>query len=433
MSPLIPVCSSASLHLRRLWSGDALRTWLTHADQGVVSAGNFLAMLLVARHLRLEDYGLYALLWSVILTLAGLYNALCYYPISVFCPKLPNSAISAHTATVIGLAAGSLLALCALALVVCIPFVSAILLFQVGAALFGFVLQETMRRVLISTFRPAEALTADLVRQSSFVLLVWALLNKWDGSLGTLFVASAVSSGLGMAVQWSSLRPCWPRDRKLISTALEYWGLGRWLLASAVLGTAMTQIYPWAISCFRGRQGVAIFQAMTNVVGITHPIMFSTTTLVISSVALALRDDKPGRATRKVAIRQGVYGAALIAPVLTVLITCPERTLVMIYGPANQYLFAAPLLRALAISYALLYIGNIGTALLEGESRPQLSLKVTGVAAVLGLVLVLPASAVYGVSGAIISGVAVHACRALYAAVVALGPSAFSRAHLFGR
>jgi O-antigen/teichoic acid export membrane protein len=429
MSTLISASSSVSFRRHRFWSGSALRASLTYADQGIVSAGNFVATLLIARHLTPEDYGIYALLWSVILSLVAIYNALFGYPVSVFCPKLAYRAISAHTTMLLGLAGSSLVALCAFGLLICIPFVRPMLLLQAGAALFGLVLQETMRRILISNFRPTQALAADLARQILLVLLVRAQLNTGHASPGMLLVASAASSVLGMAVQWGSLRPCWPRDLKIISTASDYWGLGRWALGITVLGTVLAQIYPWAISCFAGPKGVAMYQAVVNVVGITNPIMFSTGTLAVSSVALTFAERKCRRATRKVALRQGLYGATLIAPVLAAVIACPERILLIIYGHASQYVSSAPLLRALAISYALLYVGNIGTTLLEGEGRPQLSLKVTSMTAVLALALVVPASAIYGVRGAIISGVVVNACRALYAAIVAFGPDVFAGAH----
>src|SRR5262245_14286948 len=53
------------------------------ADQGVVSLGNFLTTIILARSLTPSDYGLWSVLFGLILMLNGLPASLITYPLSV--------------------------------------------------------------------------------------------------------------------------------------------------------------------------------------------------------------------------------------------------------------------------------------------------------------------------------------------------------------
>jgi hypothetical protein len=56
-------------------------------DQGLLSSSNFLVAILLARWLTRDQYGAYALAFSIFLLLAGFHNAFLLEPMSVFGPE----------------------------------------------------------------------------------------------------------------------------------------------------------------------------------------------------------------------------------------------------------------------------------------------------------------------------------------------------------
>src|SRR5690242_14243325 len=60
---------------------------LAFLDQGLNSGSNFVVSLLLARWLTSEEYGAYALAYSIFLLLSGFHNALILEPMSVLGPS----------------------------------------------------------------------------------------------------------------------------------------------------------------------------------------------------------------------------------------------------------------------------------------------------------------------------------------------------------
>jgi len=78
--------------LKTLVSNKKLLFWtkkstLSILDQGVFAGGNFLLNLLLARWLKPEDYGVFALTYAIFLLLTAFHNSVLVEPVSVFGPK----------------------------------------------------------------------------------------------------------------------------------------------------------------------------------------------------------------------------------------------------------------------------------------------------------------------------------------------------------
>ncbi len=72
-----------------LWSGSCLwlsKGFLALLDQGLISGSNFLVTILLARWLTAEQYGAYALAFSIFLLSAGIHQSLLLEPMSVLGP-----------------------------------------------------------------------------------------------------------------------------------------------------------------------------------------------------------------------------------------------------------------------------------------------------------------------------------------------------------
>src|ERR1039458_3007017 len=75
------------------WAGKGSLALL---DQGLISGSNFLVGILLARWLVPEQYGAYALAFSIFLFASGFHNALLLEPISVFGPASYGKCLPAY-------------------------------------------------------------------------------------------------------------------------------------------------------------------------------------------------------------------------------------------------------------------------------------------------------------------------------------------------
>jgi O-antigen/teichoic acid export membrane protein len=83
-------------------------------DQGLISGSNFLIGILLARWLVPEQYGAYALAFSVFLFAAGFHGALLLEPMSVFGPAAYSKCLPAYLGKLLGLHSALVLLLAAL-------------------------------------------------------------------------------------------------------------------------------------------------------------------------------------------------------------------------------------------------------------------------------------------------------------------------------
>ena len=204
----------------------------TLVDQCVVSGGNFLLNVLLARTLSQDDYGEFALFLGAIFLLRTIDYSFISYPLSVrLCvvddeerPRLlGNTAVLAVALSLV------LLVLMAIGTTVLedenilLPACLCYLCWQA---------QETSRRFLLADFRYREAVAGDGVAYVGQVLLIAVLLwidfhHAFDRAL-----CDVGDVRLGALVHASKLRFARPDIGELRSLALEYLSVGKWSLVS---------------------------------------------------------------------------------------------------------------------------------------------------------------------------------------------------------
>src|SRR4029077_17429687 len=110
---------------------------------------------------------------------------------------------------------------------------------------------------------------------------------------------------------------------KLREHARMFWATGRWVLGSNVLANLNIQAGPWAIFLFRGPADAAGFQAVANLIGVSHPIMLSLGNFLIPAVA-RVRAKQGLLAARRVALSQSTQAALLLLPLILLLLVMPR-------------------------------------------------------------------------------------------------------------
>lgn len=353
--------------LRALFNGRGL--WAL-ADQGIVSGGNFLTNILVARTLTPAEYGVYILIFGIILFLNNLHAALITYPLSV-------KGASADRAGLRYFASGSLLLTVVLVLPLSIGVFGAVwavgrlhLAPWVCGVLLLWLIQETIRRALMAHLRYREILWGDALTYLGQAGLVWTLSQRGQPSVEAIFGVMALTSGAAGALQAIQLGLKSVIFSEMWRFAEIYWDLGRWVLLTNLMSIVTSQAVPWTLAFFHGTQEAAALQAVSNVLGVVHPVLFSLNSQILPAAARAYLEGGVG-AARRVTLGYATQGAALIMPYYAALMVWPEGALYVFYGPGSPYLGLDVALRLFVLIYIFIYLSYVLGALLSGLEENQ--------------------------------------------------------------
>jgi O-antigen/teichoic acid export membrane protein len=182
-----------------------------------------------------------------------------------------------------------------------------------------------------------------------------------------------------------------------------FWATGRWVLGSNVLANLNIQAGPWALFLFRGPADAAGFQAIANLIGVSHPIMLSLGNFLVPAVA-RVRVKQDLLAARRVALTQSTQAALLLLPLTLLFLIMPRPLLGLFYGSASPYAVLDGPLRLLALTYVLTFWAlAIRYFLIAVESKNQAQFLIELSGSTLFIVALIPMTFRWGVPGAIVA------------------------------
>lgn len=246
------------------------------ADQSLVSASNFLAVVLLARALEPSAFGLFLLGYTALLFVNQLQNSLITRPHNVLAAALEGGEYASFTtAAAIAQAVfsvGVLLVALGCALVAAAAQGDmALLLFALGPAAFAWQMQEFLRQVMYTKGLVGRAFVCDLISYGGQALLVALLFasGKLSGT-GVLFALAGSSLLAAMAGCWQ-VRNAFGRPDWEALTAT--WRFGRWLLGDGVGSWLSSNLYPLLTAAIVGVSGVAVLKAAQNLLAPGQVVM----------------------------------------------------------------------------------------------------------------------------------------------------------------
>ena len=388
----------------------------TLIDQGVVSLGNFVLNVLLARALGVEDYGKFALFMGAIFILRNVDYSFVSYPLSL---RLCIASDEERA----GLLGNTVLIASALALaLLVIVAVGTVLLGANDIALSACLCylcwqaQETSRRCLLADFRYRAAVAGDGIAYLGQAPLV-ALLAWFDVvTLPTVLYIMSANFGVGGVVHASKLRFGRPDLAQTLLLAREYLLVGKWSFISYQLVLARVQLFPWVLAAFAGTAATASLQAAMNIANMMNPIIFGIGNAVPQVAAHAHRTGGAIGASR------AVYGYILfgLGPILlisAVAVLMPHLLLRAAYGPSSPYLAVAMALQLLAVAGALDYIAEMINKTLLGVEAGRLSSLVNGLAVAVAAVMACALVGTLGVFGACVALLIASLARMVGAAI----------------
>ncbi len=385
---------------RRLWA------WV---DQCVVSLGNFLSYLLIARALAPAEFGIYAVVFAAVLVLNTFHAALVTFVLSIRGPALDDERLGALTSTAL-LATSALSAIlsCVAAIAVwttgrpmLIPFVV--------AALACWQLQETTRTAFFSHFRQRDALPGDVISYLGQAALLFGLSRTGHLSPASAFLVIALTSAVAFALQAWQLKLRAPGAGTLGPFVREAASFGVWGVPARVGTFFSIQAFPWVLFYTHGPTAAAVFQVLASSVAFSNPVMIGTGNLVTATVAANRGADRFTHA-----LRHAYHGWALILPFFVLVVLYPAVTLRFLYGPQTYYAQYAGLLWVMVAAYACeavaMQLGAVIGGL--GNTRGLFMMQSTGL--IIALALGLPLAAFGGLGAALAGFVVVQLGRVIY-------------------
>jgi Na+-driven multidrug efflux pump len=281
-------------------------------------------------------------------------------------------------------------------------------------ALLLWELQETLRRAFVAQLRPMAAVPGDALSYLGQALVVWLVLPHTRLTLEAVFIAMAATSGLAVVVQFAQFGIRLVGRSEVARFAASTWRLGRWILFTTAADRLILLATGWSLAFAHGAGAAAEIQAVSNVLGVTHPILFGVA-MVITPAAATGYARSGFNAARSAAMRFALQGAILLVPYWAAVALWPDVVLRLFYGESSPYLGLIIPLRLVVASYVLSYVTISSGALLSGlRANRQVFLAQLAGGLVVTTFVILPLVAFAGVVGAAIgSAVAAGTSAAL--------------------
>ena len=267
------------------------------ADQMLVSGGNFLTAVLLARHLGLSEFGVFALVWMAVQFAGGIQHALITSPLMSIGAKRTGWGDETHLGAV--LAQQGAFVGCAMAA----SFVGALLFDLLAGGSLGLhvplacavgavLLQDFVRRVLFARECAAEATANDAVcyvgRLAVLVpVVVSPIALDTAGVLWIICGTSAIAAAWG-CMGFRHARFC---AEAIVDVAARHWHSARWLVPSTLLQWTSGNLFLIATAPMLGTAAVGAIRAVQNLFGLTHILLQGLDNFLPPRTAAVLQAD----------------------------------------------------------------------------------------------------------------------------------------------
>jgi O-antigen/teichoic acid export membrane protein len=348
------------------------------ADQALAVAGMFLVNLVLARTQSKEEYGIFALSYSVLVFLMGLHNAAILEPFTVYGSGRYGSRFRQYFQLMFWSNAALGLLLTAALLALCLAFrgIAPQLLLRGGAGLgltVGVLLSGNfLRRVFYLQRHAALAAAASGIFFLTVAAGLWltARARVLDGFFVFLVLAAGwLAAGLSLAgkLPFGKTRPTFLAGEP--DYWREHWKYARWVLVTAFVFQLTSQGYYWLVAAFLSVKDVAELKAIALVVAPADQIFIALNYLVLPVLCAhyaAQRLESLLAAWKR-------YAIAITTATLSffLFIRAFGKPLIhLLYS--GRYDDAAPLVSLLVLVPVVMGVGHTMNAALKAAESPRL-------------------------------------------------------------
>lgn len=377
------------------------------ADQALAVGATFLANVMLARTQTKEEYGMFALSYSLFTFLAGLHNSALLEPCTVYASGRYRNRFSEYLRLMVRINAFVGLLLSMVVLLVCLllywaapQYVSRALLglgLTAGVLLSG----SFLRRVFYLQRQPAFAAQASLICFVTVACALWLgakaqLLNGF--SVFVILALGWIAAGLGL-VRKLALGPSGSSFLDLEpSYWCEHWKYSKWVLSTALVFQLTTQGYYWIVAGFVSVKDVAGLRAIQMLVAPMDQVFIAMSFLVLPALAARYASNRMGNF---LAFSRRYAQVVVTATALFALTVRLAGKPVMHWLYNGKFDDLVPMLYVLAFLPLVMGIGNTMNDALKATEHPKMvfyAYVCSGAATLLGGI---PLVMHFGLSGAV--------------------------------
>lgn len=381
-------------------------------EYGLISGCNFLTSILLARWLTADEYGAFALAFSIFLLLTVLYQALVLEPMSVYGGAMAIERHGSYLKALFRIHAGLSIMVVVL-LGVSATITARLHMGTLKSAFVGLILAAPLvlllglaRRTYYIRLSPGPAVLGAGIYSVVVIAGLALLRTRLTAFLGfaLMGVGALVSSlfllfRLGSYVNWKS------PGAALRETWRDHWHYGRWAMLSAVFGWAPAYACYPLITWLRGTAGAAQLKALMN---ISAPVIQTFMALSVLILPYAASSQEQGKdilaICRNIAL---VFLAAGIA-YWTVMMSLKGVAFRVMYG--GKYQESMQLLPLFVIESLVWCISCAPTIVLRAMRSPKWVCAANFVATVAFVAVGVPATRALGVSGVMLGIIVADVC-----------------------
>jgi O-antigen/teichoic acid export membrane protein len=375
-------------------------------DQGLISGSNFLIGIVLARWLVPEQFGAYALAFSIFLFLAGFQNALFLEPMSVFGPASHRKCLQSYLGSLLGL---NFILTIFLSILLCTgtivlrPFSTN---HALTPALFGVCVGIPLilsfwlcRRAVYLELAPG--LAASSASAYCLVLISLLLVVRRLGWLSsfTAFVIQSIAALAAAVFLLIFLKPQFDSRTGPATSAIvgQHWRYGRWSMGTVFVYWLSGNAYYVVIGALLRMKDVAALRALQNFTLPFGQLLTALSLLVLPWASARFAEE--GRLGLQQRIRQiTIMFTGGACAYLAVIWLFGGRLIGVLYdGRYTEFAYLLPLVAAPMVITAASQGSSIAVLAMQFPADVFLAYAVAGIATVL---IGVPLTRYYGLTGA---------------------------------
>mgnify|MGYP001298610028 CR=1 FL=1 len=266
------------------------KSFLAVLDQGLFSSGNFLINILLARWLNPEEYGGFAIAFSIMLFFAGVANSLIFEPMMIFGSTYFKETLSSYLSKVLRGYIGLSITLSILFVILSLFIKGDIkkILLSCAIALPFILIVWFYRRTFYLTSKLSSA--AILSGINSFILIFGIITFRYFDILSAtsaylIFIFASLLSTLVFSITFQKnnnnmINSC---DFKIVLN--KHWEFGKWIMLASFASSITTLIYAPMLGLFASINEAGAFKAIQNLITPFQQILAALSLLILPELS----------------------------------------------------------------------------------------------------------------------------------------------------